>query len=267
MEPVVGNEPQRNTEDTVRSNSLASDTSSLDSSKQSVQLPTIRYPAAPLLVDRQRNAYLPGVSGVEYTFTQLQVAHTTFRYPPTPPVEIGEGTERLLHTQQQQQGCEAPALSHMSYTANGEVAASEKNTFHPLPTPPDLVPISEIPTTHCNPGQSCTQEANHMYYRKWSTDDVNQSPPCLPALPHHHHQPLAWGSDPSMSGLQHPAMQQGLKSQMQSVLFSLPPAAHSYGEGVYNYHSIQYSSLPACSFKQKLIKTTVNNAFLIYCCK
>ena len=239
MESVVGNPMQQNVEDGVRS-SLSQDTS-LDTNKQAVQLPTIRYPngvAAPLLVDRQRNTYLPGVSGVEYTFTQLQVAQTTVRYPPTPPVDIGDGQERMLHTQQ---ACEAPALSHMSYTANGDTPNSEKNNFHSLPTPPDLVPISEIPTTttHCNISpQSCTQEANHMYYRKhWSADDVNQSPICLSTLPHAQ-QPVPWGTtDPMGNGSllhgQHPSMsmQQGIKSQM---MFSLPQAGHSYGEGMYD---------------------------------
>ena len=219
-------------EDSARS-SISSDTSLDSNSKQTVQLPTIRYPAsAPLLVDRQRNTYLSGVSGVEYTFTQLQVAQATFRYPPTPPVEVGEGTERLLP----QQACEAPALSHMSYTSNGETATSEKNTFHSLPTPPDLVPISDIPPTNISP-QNCTQEMS--YYRKqWSTDDVNQSP-CLPSLPHAQQQPLPWSTEPMGAGgpllhvQQHHSMQQGIKSQMQPILFSLPPTAgHSYGDGM-----------------------------------
>ncbi len=234
MESVVGNHMQRSTEDSVGS-SLSQDTA-LDTitNKQTVQLPTIRYPtgvAAPVLVDRQRNTYMSGVSGVEYTFTQLQVAQTTFRYPPTPPVDIGDGQDRLLQTQQP---CEAPALSHMSYSA-GETP--EKNNFHSLPTPPDLVPISEMPpSTHCNISpQNCTQEANHMYYRKqhWSADDVSQSPAgCLP----HPQQPVPWGTTDPMGGGsllhgQYPSMtmQQGIKSQM---LFSLPPAPHSYGEGM-----------------------------------
>ena len=232
---------QRNTEENMTS-SLGSDgLESPTTSKQSVQLPTIRYPtvAPPLLVDRQRSTYLPGV---EYTFTQLQVAQATFRYPPTPPVEVGESSDRLAHTQQ---SCEAPALSHMSYNANGEAPTSEKNAFPSLPTPPDLVPITEIPPTnsiaHCNvTPQNCSQEANQVYYRKqqWATEDLGQAH-CLPSLPHAQ-QHSSWGTDPMSGGpllpVQPPTLQQGMKSQMQPTLFfSLPHHAsnHPYGEGMF----------------------------------
>lgn len=220
MEPV-GNSMQQANEEDART-SIASETFT-DSNKQAVQLPTIRYPSAPVLVDRQRGAYLPGV---EYTFTQLQVAQATFRYPPTPPVEVGESSDRLPHS-----SCEAPALSHLNYTANEDTANSEKSSFHSLPTPPDLVPISEISPTNCSstPQQNLTSDST--YYRKhhWSAEDINQAH-CLPVM----QQTVPWGTDggPLIPSTMH---HHGLKPNQ--ILFSLPSGGHSsYSEGMLSLH-------------------------------
>lgn len=112
----------------------------------------ICYPstAPPLaLVDSQLHPKTSILHGVEYrtaTFTRFQVAQTTVCYPPTPPVEMPESSDRLLQYHQQQPG-ETHALSHIGYGGeieNIDAASSEKTPpfSSGLPTPPHLVPIS-----------------------------------------------------------------------------------------------------------------------------
>ena len=252
METLVGNAIQQNIEDSIPQSIGSDSLESPTTNKLAVQLPTIRYPSAvapPLFVDpRQRNPFLSGVEYRTTTFTQLQVAQTTFRYPPTPPVEVGEGTDRLLHSQQQHQPSEAPALSHLNYTANGETATSEKNTFPSLPTPPDLVPSSDIDSVSnslCSISPQSCPETNSMYYRnKWSTSlsqDMSQSS-CLNASCS---PQQTWGADPMTAGSLLPIQPSSAPVQTSmhpTFLFSLPQV-NPYGEGMSYYAAIVSTTL------------------------
>lgn len=218
--------------------------STLEPNKQAVQLPTICYPPGvtqPLLLDSQQlRPRTPfNLQGVQYrttTFTQFQVAQTTFRYPPTPPVDISEN----MMSSQQQQTCEAPALSHMNYAASADAAAStDKTGFPSLPTPPDLVPISEIDSSSMSP-QTCKNST--FYYpavkQQWqhqSSDmsDMN-STQCLntPAQM----WPVSESTTPPSSSLLpnlQPSSTGGLCTSMQQAYFFQLPQLNQYGDGMF----------------------------------
>lgn len=116
---------------------------SQENPSHAVQLPTIRYtPAAlgqPVLASRTIVADTiqgaPLLQGIQYrtTFcTQVQFAHTTFHYPPTPPVEAGEPDKVP-------QAGEPLAIQHSGLDESG---LEKVNPFPSLPTPPDLEAIS-----------------------------------------------------------------------------------------------------------------------------
>lgn len=162
-----------------------------------VQLPAICYPTAPplALVDPQLHQKAPILHGVEYrtaTFTRLQVAQTTFCYPPTPPVEMSESSDRLLQYHQQQPG-ETHALSHIGYGGemeNLDVASSEKTPpfSSGLPTPPHLIPISSdadgsTPSSICNMSPHSTGTSGNSsikepsFFGKWPAEHAGFAAP------------------------------------------------------------------------------------------
>ena len=163
----------------------------------------ICYPstAPPLaLVDSQLHPKTSILHGVEYrtaTFTRFQVAQTTVCYPPTPPVEMPESSDRLLQYHQQQPG-ETHALSHIGYGGemdNIDAAGPEKTPpfSSGLPTPPHLVPISSeadgsTTSSVCNisplsssSGSSAASSIKEpSFFGKWSpAEHANYAGPAL----------------------------------------------------------------------------------------
>ena len=124
-----------------------------------VQLPAICYTPAiaaagqPLVAARAANGHAivadnmtgaPILQGIQYrtTFcTQVQFAHTTFHYPPTPPVEAPPDVDKLhsggeAHMMQQQAALESdPGLEKAAFPSG-------------LPTPPDLEAIQCVEEQH-----------------------------------------------------------------------------------------------------------------------
>lgn len=251
----------------------ASSSPSSNSEKQSVQLPTICYPSQLPPAGPQTHPHMGsfleaagavapqfrsrGGGGGQFpgqlqycrtaTFTQLQVAQATFRYPPTPPVDLADS----LQQQQQQQaaGCEpAPTLSHIGYPplplpANGDVlptvstCSSEKFS---LPTPPDLVPISTVDMDSSNPpGATVSPSTGHgglkaspsssssYYYQLPWQQGIATTQPDLPSVVgdanHHclatHSHIQAWSGSESASPSPLSLVQQ------QRFFFQLPQAA------------------------------------------
>jgi hypothetical protein len=137
--------------------------------KQSVQLPAICYPTTPLFLDssqqqqqiRSRTPF--NLQGLQYrttTFTQFQT--TTFRYPPTPPIDI----DNMMSSHDSQ------SLSHMNYGGLGDnspATTADKSAFASLPTPPDLVPISELDSTStCSLSpQTCSKNSYYPLKQQW----------------------------------------------------------------------------------------------------
>ena len=198
--------------DSVRASTAAN-------SKQTVQLPTICFPAGAGTNQSALPARQPYVPGLEYrttTYTQLQVAQTTFRYPPTPPVEMGDCTDRF-----QQQPCPTTALSHLHYQPQNDSAISDsKNAFPSLPTPPELVPITDIDSVSSGNATISPQTCKDSYYRKqWAAmdGDLNNS--------------YINGSQQNWADATSPNMQQSSRASIPpAFLFPLP--LNQFGEGI-----------------------------------
>ena len=236
-----------------------------NSEKQSVQLPTICYPSqlppgAPS--HHQMGNFIETASAVagpqfrsrsqfpgqlQYcrtaTFTQLQVAQATFRYPPTPPVDLAESI-------QQQAQCEqAPTLSHIGYPplplpSSGEVlppvstCSTEKSSFS-LPTPPDLIPISSSdmdsgtiavsPST--GPGglkPSSSSSSSYYYQLPWQ-QSITTTPQDLPSVGDANHHCLATHSHVQAWSGSESASPSPLSLQ-QRFFFQLPQSATANGQ-------------------------------------
>lgn len=137
---------------TIESAQSAQDSPSHSSA---VQLPTIRYTPAvapPLVASRTVVAdaiqSAPILQGIQYrtTFcTQVQFAHTTFHYPPTPPVEGTAAEPDKLQPS-------SDILAIQQGVMDADTGLEKANPFPSLPTPPDIhaesLPSSSVqPTT------------------------------------------------------------------------------------------------------------------------
>ena len=136
---------------TIESAQSAQDNQDSLSQASAVQLPTIRYTpvvAPPLVASRTVVADAiqssPILQGIQYrtTFcTQVQFAHTTFHYPPTPPVEGSAAEPDKLHPSSE-------ILAIQQGVINQDPGLEKVNPFPSLPTPPDIhaepIPSSSI---------------------------------------------------------------------------------------------------------------------------
>lgn len=229
MEPVqaVSNNAFRNITD---SQSLTDSVraSSEANSKPTVQLPTICFPAGTPGTTNQsaqppaRQPYVPGLEYRTTTYTQLQVAQTTFRYPPTPPIEMGDCTDRF----QQQQPCPTTALSHLHYQPQNDSSMTDsKNAFPSLPTPPELVPISDLDSVSSGNASLSPQTCKDSYYRKqWASMEGGDMS----------HSGYLNGSQQSWADATSPsAMQQSSRASIPPAFLFPLPLNHQYGEGNY----------------------------------
>lgn len=231
---------------------------STTSDKQSaaLQLPTICYPptntlATPPMFDssqfRSRAPFnLPSLQYRTATFTQLQVAQTTFRYPPTPPIDITDNSTAMQQVQALQSCDVAPTLSHLSYPANGDGVTGDKNSFSSLPTPPDLVPISTVDvdgtsSSNCSMSPSaaatvCNKNNPYYYPPTWQQQSTDQQMAVADITSNQCHTsqalPVQAWSESNTSPLsivqQHQSASTTGSAPMSHFFFQLPP---QYGDG------------------------------------
>ena len=223
-----------------------SNSSTSSSNTQSVQLPTICYPTGlnspPIYVDSSQQQQLRSgrqhhpfnLQSLQYrttTFTQLQVAQTTFRYPPTPPVDITSGSttgDNMLPS-----SCsEVPTLSHLNYIATGDhiqhASTVDKTLFASLPTPPDLVSINEMQQQGADSrNMTSSQTCKSTYFYPTAASIKQQWPDTAPT------DQSSWTAPHSTALV--PSIHQGSSAGLSPFLFHHLPQQYAAGDSKLNF--------------------------------